>query len=112
MAELVEREIDEIAANVADFVSVARDASAKSYHSADPDPEPIEEAPETPEPATPSGPDLEAAGFSPIPRKRPPGVLPWTKGNKTANLAPELDDDDEDSPADPDDDLDDDEEAS
>ena len=94
-----EQEIDEIAATVAEFVSVAKAETSKSYVSAEPDPEPIEESPEPEDFAEPSAPDLEAAGFSPIPRKRPPGVLPWARGAKAAVTA-EMTDSKPDEPAD------------
>jgi cell division protein FtsZ len=94
------------AAAVADFVTAAKQPAADSYGPADPDPSPIEDTGDFSGPAAPSDPDLEAAGFSPIPRKRPSGVPPWTsKGGKTASIAPELDDE-EALAADLEDDLD------
>jgi hypothetical protein len=87
-------------------VTAAKQPAADSYGPADPDPSPIEDTGDFSGPAAPSDPDLEAAGFSPIPRKRPSGVPPWTsKGGKTASIAPELDDE-EALAADLEDDLD------
>jgi len=70
---------------VAEFIAVKAEEEVETYVAAEPDPEPIEDdaLDDLDEP------DLESAGFSPIPRKRPPGISPWTsKGPKT--LAPEL----------------------
>jgi cell division protein FtsZ len=59
---------------IAEFVSAAAEEVLEGYVDADPDPEPIEGE---------EGfdiPDLESSGFTPIPRKRPPGVTPWSAG--------------------------------
>ena len=68
--------------NVASFVSVAaQEEEAEAYVEAEPDPEPIEEEPDF------DMPGLEASGFTPIPRKRPAGVAPWTTAKGPKNLS-------------------------
>ena len=59
------------AVTITEFVAVETEEVVDTYIEADPDPEPIEEetAAEIPE--------LESAGFTAIPRKRPPGIVPW-----------------------------------
>jgi cell division protein FtsZ len=71
---------------VAEFVAVANEAESEPepYVQAEPDPEPIEEDEEF------NVPDLEASGFSPIPRKRPAGTAPWSTSKGPKSLAPEL----------------------
>lgn len=67
---------------VADFVAVSIEAEESRVEAA---PEPLEgnEGLEIPE--------LESSDFTPIPRKRPPGVTPWTTAKGPKVLAPELD---------------------
>jgi cell division protein FtsZ len=72
---------------IAEFVAAAAEEVLEEYVDAEPDPEPIEDE---------DGfdmPDLESSGFTPIPRKRPPGAAPWSaaKGPKQ----PLFDDDEE-----------------
>lgn len=81
---------------VAEFVAVAaEDEEAEAYVAAEPDPEPIEEEEDF------DMPGLESAGFSPIPRKRPPGVSPWTTAKGPKNLTPEADEAAKPAPAEP-----------
>lgn len=88
--EELEAELEEIheepePVSVASFVSVApqeEETEAEDYVEAEPDPAPIEEE------ADFDMPGLEASGFTPIPRKRPAGVAPWTtaKGPKNVSI--------------------------
>ena len=76
-------------ATVAEFVSVAKEEpkpdeshATPSFGAAEPDPTPIEDDDDI------EIPDLESSGFTPIPRRRPAGVAPWTtaKGPKNISL--------------------------
>jgi cell division protein FtsZ len=74
-------------ATVAEFVSVAKEepqpeepATAPSFGASEPDPTPIEDDEDF------DGPDLESSGFTPIPRRRPAGVAPWTSSKGTKNV--------------------------
>lgn len=81
VAEEIETDSEEV--SVASFVSVAAEnEEAEAYVEAEPDPAPIEEE------ADFDMPGLEASGFTPIPRKRPAGVAPWTtaKGPKNVSI--------------------------
>jgi cell division protein FtsZ len=71
---------------IAEFVAAAAEEVLEEYVDAEPDPEPIEEDEDF------NVPDLESSGFTPIPRKRPAGVSPWT-ASKSAKQ-PLFDDDD------------------
>ncbi len=78
---------DEPEPAVAEFVSVAKDepeaaAPSPTFGASEPDPTPIEDEDDI------DIPDLESSGFTPIPRKRPTGVAPWTtsKGPKNISL--------------------------
>ncbi len=84
ITEFVSKESDETADAPADETAAS---AGESYVEAEPDPEPIEET-ESPEES-----EIESAGFSPIPRKRPTGALPWStsSGPKQPALAPEPD---------------------
>ncbi len=88
-AELPTVTEEEIAAVVvAEFVAIEQEeqaAAEETYVQAEPDPEPIEEDEEF------NVPSLESSGFTPIPRKRPPGVTPWNSSKGPRKLAPELD---------------------
>jgi cell division protein FtsZ len=55
-----------------------------TYLPADPDPEPIEDEEEDP-----NAPNLASSGFTPIPKKRPPGVSPWSVARGIQNPATE-----------------------
>lgn len=80
-------DIEETVVTVAEFVSKAQDeeeapqAAADPYGAHEDDPTPIEDEDY-------EIPDLESSGFTPIPRKRPPGVAPWTasKGPKALSI--------------------------
>jgi hypothetical protein len=75
---------------IAEFVAAApAEEVLEEYVDAEPDPEPIEDE-EGFDMA-----DLESSGFTPIPRKRPPGAAPWiaSKGPKQ----PLFDDDEVDN---------------
>lgn len=82
----VEPEVEEAPAAVvvAEFVALAKEPEPEPYIQAQPDPQPIEEDDEF------NVPDLEASGFSPIPRKRPTGPAPWNGSKDPKTLAPEL----------------------
>ena len=67
---------------VTEFVAARRKEVMESYVDAEPDPEPIEDDEDM------SIPELESSGFTPIPRKRPPGVAPWTTAKGPKDLAP------------------------
>jgi cell division protein FtsZ len=68
---------------VAEFVAKAAKEVVESYVDAEPDPEPIENDEDM------SVPSLESSGFTPIPRKRPPGVTPWSTTKGPKDFAPE-----------------------
>jgi cell division protein FtsZ len=70
-------------AAVAEFVAKAAKEVVESYVDAEPDPEPIEKDEDM------SVPSLESAGFTPIPRKRPPGVTPWSTAKGPKEFTPE-----------------------
>ncbi len=76
---------EEPAAVVAEFIAVTSDEEEEeevpTYIEGEPDPQPIEEADEI------DTPDLESSGFTPIPRKRPPGVTPWSTSKGPKHLA-------------------------
>jgi cell division protein FtsZ len=66
---------------VTEFIAVETKEVSEVYLDADPDPEPIEEEEIfTNEEEAPEEPALESSGFTPLPKKRPPGVAPWGKG--------------------------------
>ncbi len=83
---------------VSEFVALGKKEAADSYIEAEPDPEPIEED-ESPvdEDEAPQTQQLKSSGFIPLPRKRPPGVAPWTisDGSKTTVQRPDDDLDDD-----------------
>ena len=62
---------------IADFIAVETveeivEEKAETYIDAEPDPDPIEDDEEF------DAPELEGSGFTPLPKKRPPGVAPWS----------------------------------
>lgn len=90
-AELPTVTEEEIAAVVvAEFVAIEQEeqeSEQETYVEAEPDPEPIEEDEDF------QVSSLESSGFTPIPRKRPPGVTPWSTAKGPKKIAPELDED-------------------
>jgi cell division protein FtsZ len=87
---------------VAEFVSVSKEPAEApkdqpvppapelpTYGPADPDPEPIENMEDSAEDAAAL--NLASSGFTPIPKKRPPGVAPWSsaKGLKETTSQPD-----------------------
>lgn len=92
---------------VTEFVAVETTEESEVYIEADPDPEPIEEEEIFKSEEEPlEAPALKSSGFTPLPKKRPPGVAPWNavKGDKVnvENYADDLDDDTEaDAPEEP-----------
>jgi len=82
---------------VAEFVAVEEDEEVieeiPEAKSADPEPDEIWDEDETviddPEPDEIDQPDLEAAGFSTLPPKRPPGATPWTIADGPKIIDPE-----------------------
>jgi cell division protein FtsZ len=69
---------------VAEFIAAAPAEDRETYVAADPDPEPIEEARDF------SIPDLESSGFTPISRKRPPGITPWGANKPVEDVETDL----------------------
>lgn len=72
---------------VTDFVSVEKKEEPEAYTEAEPDPGPIEEDETfTEEKEVPKAADLKSSGFTPLPKKRLPGVAPWSssKGATTS----------------------------
>jgi len=72
---------------IAEFVAIEQEEREETYVGAEPDPEPIEEDPDFDAPA------LESSGFTPIPRKRPAGVTPWSASKGPKKTAPEPEED-------------------
>ena len=81
-ADPIVAEEDIKAVVIAEFAAIEKEESEETYVEAEPDPEPIEEDDEF------NTADLESSGFTPIPRKRPQGVTPWTaaKGPKEPSV--------------------------
>jgi hypothetical protein len=80
---------------VAEFIAMEREEAPEIYLEAEPDPGPIENDEEF------NMPDLESSGFTPIPRKRPIGVSPWSAAKGPKNPAPEQETSEPEPPAPP-----------
>jgi len=91
VADLDDDEVEQEATAVviAEFIAkdpvVSKEEIVDTYVEAEPDPDPIEMVDDL------GAPELESSGFTPIPRKRPPGVTPWSTAKGPKALSPEID---------------------